>query len=149
MVEIRNLEELLVPYIGEKKKVISSDVSHFTAPGENYISVVLKVDAVIEDGETGKQETLHGVGKCIHTSNINEILVFLGKESYKREQFWYTEIIPVLQNFAKEKGLSRNFDLFPRVIAYRANLIGEKDVVDEDSILLIENLAPLGKLSIF
>lgn len=143
--EIKNLPELLTQYVGPNKKVISSNVSKLLAPGENYISVVLKVDVVLKDEENGKEATLSAVGKCLHSNDVNEIFKTVGKITYKYEKAWYTEIVPTLQNFVEERGFKGNFDIFPKLIAYRANLHGENDEVDDDCILLLENLSVNGK----
>lgn len=146
--EIKNLEQLLREHVDPKKKVLASEVSRLTAPGENYLSVVLKVDVVLEDEDTKKVEKLHAVGKCIHSGDVNEMLKQFGGMNYKNELLWYTEILPTLEKFVKEKKLERNFDIFPKLIAYRANLDGGQDV-DENSILLMENMTVSGKLRLF
>lgn len=142
--EIKNIEGLLSEYLGPNKKVISSSVGSLTAPGENYLSVVLKVDVVIRNEENGKEEKLNGVGKCLHSGG-NEMMKMFGKMNYNNEKNWYTEIVPTLQNFLKDRGVKRDFDFFPKLIAYRANLHGENDEVDEDSVILLENLGVSGK----
>lgn len=144
--KIQNLEELLTQFLGSKKKIVSSDISRLTPPGENYLSVVLKVDVVLRDEETGIEENMRGVGKCIHSSDVHESMVRYGKMNYNSEKIWYTIIVPTLENFLKEERFDRNFDLFPKLIAYRANLHGKNDEVDSDSILLMENLTADGKL---
>lgn len=138
--EIKNLQELLSQYVGPHKKIISSEISKLTAPGENYLSVVLKVDVVVRDETTGKEEKVNAVGKCLHSNDVHQMLRNFGKKNYETELAFYTEILPTLQEFVKEKGLKRNFDIFPKLIAYRPNLNGETDEVDENSILLMENL---------
>lgn len=148
-VEIKNLQELLSQYVGPKKKVISSDISNLLASGENYMSVVLKVDVVLQDEETGKEEHISGVAKTIPASGEFDRRIEFGKMMYSSERKWYTDIVPTLENFVREKGFERNFDIFPKLIAYRANLHGENDEVDLDSILLMENLKVQGKLLFF
>lgn len=143
--EIKNLESLLSSYLGPNKKVISSNISNLTAPGENYLSVVLKVEVVIRNEENGKEETLNAVAKCLHSGN-NEMAKMFGKMNYDNEKNWYTEIVPTLENFLKDRGVKINFDFFPKLIGYRANLHGENDEIDEDSVILLENLAVNGKL---
>lgn len=144
-VEIKNLQNIFQEYVGSNKKLISSEISPLTAPGENYLSVMLKVDAVLKDEETGKEEVVHAVGKCIHSSGVHQFLLDIEKVNYKNEMAFYTEIIPTLQNFAKEKGLKKDFDIFPTLFAHRANLLGNSDEVDENSILLMENMKVNGE----
>lgn len=146
MVQVKNLQELLAPFIGPKKKIVSSNVCNLVAPGENYLTEVAKVDLDIQDQDSGKNETIHAVGKCVQPESTNKYLSRLSRNAYKREKIWYTEILPVLQDFVKEnESFKRNFDLFPKLIAYRSNLHSENDEIDEDAILLMENLAHKGK----
>lgn len=148
-VEIKNLQELLSQYVGPKKKIISSDVSNLMALGENYLSVVLKVDVLLQDEETGKEEKLSGVAKTIPSGGMFDRMIDFGKMNYNNERIWYTDVVPTLTNFAREKGFVRNLDIFPRLIAFRANLHGENDEVDLDSVLLMENLQIQGNLLFF
>lgn len=143
--EIKNLPELLSQHVGTNKKVISSTVSKLTAPGENYLSVVLRVDVVLKNEDDGHEEKLSAVGKCLHSGDVNEMFKMIGKMNYNYEKAWYAEIVPTLQSFLKERGFEGNFDIFPKLIAYRANLQGDEGEVDGDSILLMENLNEEGK----
>lgn len=147
--EIKNLEQLLSQCIEPNKKVISTKVGRLTPPGENYLSLVLKVEATLLNEDTGKEEQFSGVAKCLlPPKEGNEMFVEFGKNNYRTELVFYTEIIPTLQKFAKDRGLKRNTDIFPKLLAYRANLHGENDEVDADSVLLLENMAVNGKLQI-
>lgn len=146
--EIKKLQELVSQYVGTNGKVVSSDISNLTAPGDNYLSVMLKVDIFLKDEETHKEETIHAVAKCIHSSDVHPFLQHLGKMGYKNELAFYTKIIPTLQKFAEERNLQRDFDIFPKLIAFRPNLHGENEEVDENSILLMENIKSLGKFKI-
>lgn len=143
--EIENLQELMTQFVGSSKKIVHSDITNLTSPGENLLSVVLKVDLTIRDEETGKDENLHGVAKCIHSNVVHHIVRQFEKKFYTRELNWYTKIVPALQDFVKERELGGCFDLFPRLIAYRANLLGETVEVDENAVLLMENLIASGK----
>lgn len=144
--EIKNLQELLSQYVGPNKKVVATDISPLTDPGENYLSVMLKVDVVLRDEQTSQEEKVHAVGKCIHSSEVHQFLQDIGKMNYKSELAFYTEIIPTLQSFANERGLEHDYDIFPKLIAYRANLHGTDDEVDENSVLLMENMKVSGML---
>lgn len=143
--EIKNLEELIEDYVGPTKKLVSSEIKNLTAPGENYLSVMLQVDLQLKDEDTGREEKLHAVGKCVLSSNVHHFLQDISRKNYKRELVFYTVIIPTLKNFIKDKGFSANFDLFPALIAHRANLHGRSDEADENSVLLMENMKTSGK----
>lgn len=143
--EIKNLQELLNQHFDAKKKLVSSNISMLTAPGENYMSVMLKVDLILKDEDTNKEEKLYAVGKSIHSSDVNQFLQGAAKMGYVNESAFYSIIVPTLQDFVTEKSLKRDFDIFPKLIAYRPNLHGEHDEVDENSLLLMENLKISGK----
>lgn len=143
--EIKNVQGLISQYIGPNKKVVSNEITNLTAPGDNYLSVVLKVDIVLEDESTGNEEILYAVGKCIHLADVNKFLQEASKMGYKNESAFYSNIVPALKKFVSERNLQRDFDIFPQLIAYRPNLHGENGEVDENSILLLENIKILGK----
>lgn len=143
--EVKNLQELISEHLGAHKKIISSEVSRLTAPGENYLSVVVKIDLVLKNEETNSEEKLHAVGKCIHSDDVHEELKNFGKENYNSELAFYNYILPTLQKFAKKQGLKKNYDIFPKLIAFRPNLHGNNNEVDEHSILLMENMIVNGK----
>lgn len=138
---VKNIPALLSQYIGPNKIIVSSKVSNLTAPGENYLSLALKIDVLLKDKISGKEEKLYGAAKCV----TNPHSIESWKKSYNRELAFYIEILPTLQKFAEEQCLKSNFDLFPKLIAYRPNLHGENDEVDENSILVLENLKIDGK----
>lgn len=145
--EIRNLEDFLADFIEPNEKVISSNVERLTAPGENYLSLVLKVDVTLLNQESGIQKQFSGVAKCFNPRKEKEEEKFrtFEKENYVSELTFYKDIVPTLSDFAKERGLA--FDIFPKLIGYRPNLHGKTDDVDDDSIILLENLKLEGKSS--
>lgn len=143
--EVKKLAELISKYIGPNKELVSSSVENLLAPGENYLSVILKIDIVLRNQEIGNEEKLCAVGKTIHSGDVHEVFKFVEKIIFKYEENWYTKIVPTLQNFLKEKRFTGNFDIFPELIACRNNLHGENEEVDEDSILLLENLRVNGE----
>lgn len=143
--DIKNLQQLLSQHVGPNKKVVRSDIAKLTAPGENYLSVVLRVDVVLKDEGSNEEEKLSAVAKCLHSGSINEMFKNFGKIHYKTELIWYTDIVPTLRNLVKEKGLESKFDIFPELIAYRANLHGENDEVDDNAVLLLNNITVDGK----
>ncbi|KAH1021148.1 hypothetical protein HUJ04_010698 [Dendroctonus ponderosae] len=55
---IKDLENVITGIDGEIKKI---DISRLTAPGENFMSLVFRVDIQVE--KDGKVETVHVVAK--------------------------------------------------------------------------------------
>ncbi|XP_028154596.2 uncharacterized protein LOC114348171 [Diabrotica virgifera virgifera] len=128
MDEIRDLEELL----GIKEEVRNVDITSLTAPGDNFGSLMLKVDVTLKD------KILHLVAKKIPQSVLYQ-KIFNIQVTYRKEVELYKSIVPILEEFAKKR-----LEFFPRYYASRYNLKDNDDVIDEDAVLVLENLAVLG-----
>ncbi|CAG9833646.1 unnamed protein product [Diabrotica balteata] len=139
MEKIKNFEELIRDYIGPNKSVVDTKVSNLTAPGENYLSEIIKIDVVLQDKDTNNHEDLSLVAKlCVE----NE---FFGPtyNLTKNEVIFYTDIVPPIKNFHKKHGLPPP-SFYPDYAGGRLNLAGETDKPDMDAILILENLVPKG-----
>lgn len=145
--QIKNLEEVINPFLQNNKKIISKTVSYLTTSGENYGSEMLKIDLVIENEESNKKETLNVVAKLIPESELFQ-KVFNIQVTFKSEIAFYQTIVPTLQNFQKERGDTNTMNCFPKPYGGRINL-NNSDNVDKDAILLLENLALKGKYFLF
>lgn len=145
MEKIKNIENLLAQFVKPYEKVISITMDRLTPPGENYLSLVLKLDVVLLNEETGIQNIFSGVAKCFnpHEENDKELKEF-ETGNYISELTFYKEIIPILQDFTQKRGL--NFDIFPKLVAYRSNLHGKNDDVDQDGVIVLENMKIQGKV---
>ncbi|XP_072393451.1 uncharacterized protein [Diabrotica undecimpunctata] len=128
MSEIRDLKELL----GIKDEVRNVDITSLTAPGENFGSLMLKVDVTLKD------KILNLVAKKIPQSVLYQN-IFNIQVTYRKEVELYKTIVQILEEFAKKR-----LDFFPKYYASRYNLKEDDDVIDEDAVLVLENLAVLG-----
>ncbi|XP_060527190.1 uncharacterized protein LOC132702523 [Cylas formicarius] len=141
--EIRDLEGLLRHRI--TGKIIRVDATALSAFGENFGSIMAKVDIVHANGS--KEETLHAVAKLIPTLEfIKEI--FNTQVTFKNEINWYLEVVPALQEFQKEAGAKMLADYFAELYGARINLSPNSDVVDSDAVILMENLKVEGYTNI-
>lgn len=143
--KIENLQELITQYVGPDKVITESQIRRLTAPGENYFSTMLDVNLTLEHRKTKKEEKLHAVAKCMLPPNGN--MPGPGDFTYGNEVRFYKDILPILENFRKEEGAKRSLDIFPELYAYRPNIHGENDTVDEHAVIMLENLKTKGKNS--
>lgn len=143
---IVDLEGLLKQYIGENKEIIDIKKERLTSPGENYCSIMLKLDITVRNLETGKEEEINAVAKTVNTE-VNEFFKQAAHPQFKKEIAFYTEIVPALQQFQREQGVDEVLDLFPKVYAARKNIHGNDDEIDDDSVIIMENLKVQGKMS--
>ncbi|XP_050511291.1 uncharacterized protein LOC126887686 [Diabrotica virgifera virgifera] len=140
MNKINEFKELIRDYIGPSKSVVDTKVSNVTAPGENYMSEIIRINVTLKNDTTGKEEELSMVAKLV----IDAEIVNGGTTAIitKNEVVFYKEVIPVIQEFQRRHNLPV-LDLFPKFIAGRLNLNGS-DVADTDAVLILEDLSPAG-----
>ncbi|XP_060529522.1 uncharacterized protein LOC132703962 [Cylas formicarius] len=138
-IKIANIEELIKNYISGV--VIEENVTRLTAPGENYGSLMLKVDLKVRNGDGVK--TYHLVAKCVPPNKTVQES-FNTKETFRNEIAWYSTIIPTLQDFQREKGISNVMDFFAKYYGGRVSLDPDSEDFDEDGVLLVENLVAAG-----
>lgn len=141
-VTIDKLEELLSQYINKTKKIIDRKITPLTAPGENFGSTIVKLDLVVEN-ENKTREDLNIVAKLIPKLEFFRE-VFNVAVTFKLETAFYDIIVPTLQNFQREQGMTEIIDFFPKFYGARINLDGS-DKVDDNAIILLENLKVQGK----
>nr|CAI5836231.1 unnamed protein product [Callosobruchus analis] len=141
--EINKLNELVRDVVGSDKKVKDVEVSRLTSPGENYGSCILKVDITLQRTSDGCTEVLHAVAKLIPEHELFR-QIFQIQTTVKSEIVFYNVIIPTLQDFQRDHGITNVISCFPKLYAARLNLKEDSDVVDEDAVLLFENLNTQG-----
>ncbi|XP_018562289.1 uncharacterized protein LOC108904286 isoform X2 [Anoplophora glabripennis] len=140
--KIVKLDQLLNGYIGDSKSIVDTKYSRLTGPGENYGSILLKVDITLENKKDNSREELHTVAKLIPEDEFFQ-KIFNVQVSCKVEISFYDTIVPTLQRFQKEKGVQQVMDFFPKMYASRLNL-NDSDTVDQNAVLLLENLIEAG-----
>lgn len=140
---IKNLDELVYEYTGRSKKILKKDITNLTKPGDNYCSVMLKVDITLKDLNNGKEEVLNMIAKC--RKSMGEFFDRYAPMQFNREIGFYTEIIPALELLQRDQNLKEVYDIFPKIYASRRNLHGIDQEIDEHAVILMENLKIQGK----
>lgn len=143
---IENLDELVYSYTGRGKSVVKTDISELTLPGDNYCSLMLKIDVTLKNLGNEEEEVLHVVAKCRNYRG-NSFMDVISPLQFKKEIGFYAEVIPALEKFQREQGVQEIYDIFPKVLAFRKNLHGNDDEIDEHAVILMENLIEKGRNS--
>lgn len=143
-VVIKDLENLIQQYTGPGKKLVNSQVTKLTAPGDNYLGLVLKVVGTLKD-ENGKEEEFSAVAKCLNFDMPDHFKKMIPPQ-YTKERAFYVDIVPTLQKFQQKQGLEQPSitDIFATLYTSRSSL-KENGEPDEDAVLLFENLNKQGK----
>lgn len=139
---IERFEDLIKEHIDKDKKIVETNFSRLTAPGENFGSTILKVDLLLKDSH-GEFEKVSVVAKLIPESEFFQE-VFSIQVTFNLESAFYEIIIPTLQAFQREQGVKEVIDFFPKYYGSRKNLDGGEQV-DGNAVLLLENLKTSGK----
>lgn len=134
---IFKLEDLIYPHVDNTKKIVATQVHNITAPGENFGSTILRVDIVLED-DRELRESLSLFGKMLPPTKMFREL-FNVEVTFKLEAAFYEVIVPTLQNFQRERGVTDVIDFFPKFYGARRNL-DAGETVDDNAVILLENL---------
>ncbi|KAH1021126.1 hypothetical protein HUJ04_010681 [Dendroctonus ponderosae] len=130
---IKDLENVITGIDGEIKNI---DISRLTAPGENFMSLVFRVDIQVE--KDGKVETVHVVAKrlpAVLKMDFNALAM-------THEIKWYSEIAPLIKEFGQEYGIDTDF--YPECLGTRLSMDSTKTSADAESVLLLKNINPDG-----
>lgn len=141
---INNISELIGPYIGPTKTIVETKISRLTAPGENFGSIMLKVDFTLRD-ESGKEEKLYAVAKKLPATELFRE-IFNIQVTYKNEVAFYNIIVPTIKQFEEEEHVQDRLDCFATLYGARLGLNNNSDKVEEDAVMVLENLKTSGKL---
>lgn len=134
--KITNLDSLLV--LPKNQKILTYQINPLTAAGDNYGSIMLKLDITVQTPD-GKKE-LKTVAKLIPPNDfIQEI--FNTQVTYRNEVALYKTIVPTLRAFQIEFGVEKVIDFTAKYLGSRLNLAEDSTAkVDGDAVLLLENL---------
>ncbi|CAG9764994.1 unnamed protein product [Ceutorhynchus assimilis] len=136
--EIKKLNELIKDYIAGE--VVEQRVERLVPAGENYGSVLYKVDFKVKFN--GIVKPFYGVAKCTPPNKVTQE-IFATQVSFKTEIGWYTTVIPTLKMFQRIHEVAA-VDFFQNFYGARISLDPNSDVVDEDGVILTQNLNTLG-----
>ncbi|KAL1513013.1 hypothetical protein ABEB36_002500 [Hypothenemus hampei] len=144
--KVTDIGDLLRQSIGNDIEVIKEDTTLLTAPGEHYGSVMLALNVKIKRKISDKEDDLKLVAKLIPANDMLRI-AFDIPVTFKKEVFAYKETIPALMELQKEYGITGKElqdNLFPKCYGARLSVDENKNIVDEDAVLLFENLKVQG-----
>lgn len=141
-IEVKNLKELLAPYIGSFE-IVKQTSTMLTAPGEHYGSIMLALDLLIR--KDNLEEELKLVAKFLPASEMLRA-AFDTAVTFKKEVIAYTKIIPAFVQLQKEQGVPSDelINIFPKCYGARLNLDKNQNAVDDDAVLIFENLKVQG-----
>lgn len=142
---IVNLDELIYGYTGPSKTIMKKDIKNLTAPGDNYCSLMLKIDVTLKNLNNNEEEMLYMVGKCLNKGRKSFMDTF-SPWQFKKEIEFFAKIVPALKELQREQGAEEEYDIFPKVLALRRNLHGNDDEIDDEAVILMENLIQQGRL---
>lgn len=141
-INFKDLQSLLQKGLNNDVQVLNVNATKFLPVGENYCSTMVKIDAIICRSNSTTKEKLYLVAKTIDKS---EEPILDWKIAFKKEVFMYSEVIPAYRELEKKMGIQECelFDILPKYYSHRYSLKYD-DVLDEDSVLLMENLKVQG-----
>ena len=143
-VDIHDLEPLLRKNLNCKHlKVVDYVATKLLPLGENYCSILVKIDAKIRRNGNAQTERLQLAAKTINRVPrpiIEWSLV------HKKEVFMYQELMPAYRDLEREVGVKENelIDVLPKYIGHRHSLDENSSEVDDHSLLLMENIKAKG-----
>lgn len=140
--KIEKLDELISDYVDKSKKLKDTKICRLTKPGENFGSLMLKVDLTFEDDKKETTE-VKVVAKLLPNLEFFQKL-FNVQVTFKLEKAFYDTIIPTLNAFQYNHGPRNVLECFPKFYGARLNINGS-DKVDSDAVILLENLKEKGK----
>lgn len=113
-------------------------LKQLTAPGENYGSLMLRLDMTVENQNITSE--INAVVKML-PPNLFLQEMFNTEVTFRKEIMFYKTIIPTLQQFQRDHNVQTIIDFVPRYYGSRLNLKNDYSAkVDEHAILVLENL---------
>ncbi|XP_066154575.1 uncharacterized protein [Euwallacea fornicatus] len=132
---IKDIEKVLK--LDGNKRVLKVNIERLTAPGENYVSLVFRVDFHLDNNET-----IHAVAKRLPLGQGSNDLNVI---AMRNEIRWFSEVVPLIEEFSGSCGLEG--DYFPKYLGSRFSLDRSKIQADSEALLMTENLNPQGYIN--
>lgn len=142
--KIKNLEGLVSQYIENKKKIVETRVTRHAFAREYYGSTVLDIDIVLKDETKYIQEILSVVAKLMPERKFFQ-KVFNCEVTFKNEAAFYKTVVPLLEGFQRERGITDELEYVPKFYGARLNLDEHSDNVDQNAVLILEQLSSKGR----
>ncbi|KAL7286198.1 hypothetical protein TKK_0019532 [Trichogramma kaykai] len=143
---LRQPEQLLRQVLGRDLIVVDCQQVPLLPPGENYASLMLKVDVVVKKKPDADNERLELVAKMAPGTSLQQRIVKI-TAAWKKEIYIFKELIPQYRELQREVGVAEKdlIDILPKYYGSRLSLdLNERDKADLDAVLLMENLKSIG-----
>ena len=140
LIDFPDFEGFLKKCFGENIQISNYKVVDFLPFGENFCSVVGRVEAWIRKNDESNEEKLQLIAKM--AGDISKYDFGLAK-AFKKEVFFYNTIIPIYNEFEMEMGVEKEaiFNNVPKFYGYRYSLNSEIDEIDNNCVILMEDLS--------
>lgn len=141
---LQDLQKLLRKSINDEVRVIECTYSSLLPVGENYGSLMLKVDAVIKGSKNLPEEKLNLVAKTLPSVEYIKSRIKTSV-TFEKEMFVFEKLAPAYRQIEKDIFSNSVNDLFPKF--YGGQVIKDKmdpDKAKESSVLLLENIKVQG-----
>ncbi|XP_028140019.1 uncharacterized protein LOC114334183 [Diabrotica virgifera virgifera] len=140
--QIKQLETLLRKQL-TKKTIKNVNISRLTEPGENFGSIMYKLDIVLSNNDNGTEEILQAVAKTLPDTELWR-KIFNIQVTYTNEMAFYEIVLPTFLEFQRSLGINEVINCFAECLAVRKNLLENSDIIDDDAVIVLENLIPKG-----
>lgn len=137
-VVIKQFSDVLIGYIDPGTTIKNVNIEKL--PQSGYGSIMVKAEITLEY-RNGSKEKLYTVVKLLPTNEMVK-KIFQIETTYKNEVMFYKTIIPTIVNFQKEQGIFPHLNNFAKFYGARFSL--DKDEVDDDAALVLEDLSVAG-----
>ncbi|KAH8279567.1 hypothetical protein KR018_001733 [Drosophila ironensis] len=143
--KITDLAEVINPHLPEGSTLESYTSRYLTKPGENYGSIMLAVQAKIQD-KNGAVKELPLIAKLPPLTNDLYWQIFQPERTCITENAVYKLLSPELDKLQLQAGIlpSKLFNAFPRYYGSRISLDPKSSKVDRDAVLVQENATAKG-----
>uniref|UniRef100_A0A6V7JVT9 CHK kinase-like domain-containing protein n=1 Tax=Bracon brevicornis TaxID=1563983 RepID=A0A6V7JVT9_9HYME len=141
---IKDLQSVLRPLLGDQLIVVSQKVKNLLQPGENYGSHIVDIQAQIKKNPDAENEDLHLIGKLPPKTQA-QLDMFDPSFVFRKEIFTYSKILPYYRQLEIDNSIGEDdvFDVSPKYYGSRMSLNPDCQF-DHDAVLLLENLKPKG-----
>lgn len=145
-VEVSDLEGFLRKCFNDQKLVlVDVETTRMLPLGENFCSLIVKIDAKVRKSDKTLEEDLHFIAKMINHTDQDFIN---WKTTLLKELYAYRILIPAYASLEKKLGHRQIVtDLFPKYIGHRYSLVdydNEDNFINDHSMLVLENLRHTG-----
>lgn len=143
-IELPHLEALLRESMDKEVTLESYKTESLLPPGENYMSTIYRVDAVIKRKSDSPKEQLQLVAKMLPTAEFQRSRMHAAT-IFGKEIFMIEKLSRAYQDIERRFNVGDVNNLFPRFYGAKMSATEENPKqCESDTILLLENIKVLG-----